>query len=94
MSPMSPMRTMARWMSTSLMAVAIAGCGGSQAEVKRDDEKPTSVKPDYVPCDPNQPDMPCTPDEPPEPPGVKPDDVPCDPNHPDMPCTPEETLPE
>lgn len=57
------------------------------------------VKPHYVKCDPDHPEMPCTPDGPFQPPeqpagdaprpGVKPHYVKCDPDHPEMPCTPD-----
>jgi hypothetical protein len=65
---------------------------------------PPGRKPDYVKCDPQRPELPCTPDSPPPeelkrdrddgPPGRKPHYVKCDPDRPELPCTPDSPPPE
>jgi hypothetical protein len=74
----------------------LAACGGAPKSSPSTDDAP-GVKPMYVACDPDRPEMPCTPDAPVAPPadprpGVKPDYVACDPDRPEMPCTPD-TMP-
>ncbi len=77
---------------------SLPACGGGSTAVKPDapvqDETSHEAKPDHVPCDPAHPELPCTPETPPEPRlEAKPDHLPCDPAHPELPCTPE-TPPE
>lgn len=80
---------------TSLFALAcLVGCGGApKSSPDADDAR--GVKPMYVKCDPDRPELPCTPDTAPAPPpaetppGVKPRYVACDPDRPELPCTPD-----
>ncbi|TNF30121.1 MAG: hypothetical protein EP329_14190 [Deltaproteobacteria bacterium] len=90
---MRPARLM---LGTLFLSVGLlVGCGTTSAEKAPEAGAVAAphVKPHYVKCDPAHPEMPCTPDTPPEdleaPTGRKPDYVPCDPAHPEMPCTPD-----
>jgi len=51
--------------------VGLSGCGSSSRTATQDvavdrPPKPSHVKPDFLPCDPAHPELPCTPDTPPE----------------------------
>jgi len=45
----------------------VLACGPSTtAQTKPDTSPPVGVKPDHLACDPAHPELPCTPDYPPE----------------------------